>query len=320
VAIEDYSPSTAVLCFDGFKEASLYFDRVLPLNMGRMRGDPDVGDILIGFPESVPSAALSHLVDGVEGNTVTYSHATRVMEYFADKWVNFAKGVSPYAHLWAPRPGTGEQHDVVAEYRKLQAAYLVDAAVEGAAPIRTEFAKYASSLGIARFCVALPAESGPIGKFQDPSLTLQQLQLIDAGKAEWKQIIEIRKDEASHRKLARLRLFLHEKYDGRSFSFVEDDISRRIEDYEQVCKKFGLQTTLSSLSLLLDAKSLQASLGSGLVAALFGGPAAALSAAAAVEIGKVAVHVAEKRHEMKSWQAGHELAYIFETGKAIDSR
>lgn len=78
---DDYRPSSTVLCFENFKEASLYFDRVLPLNMGRMRGDRDVGDILIGYPEEVPSAALSHLIDGVEGNTVTYSHATRVMEF-----------------------------------------------------------------------------------------------------------------------------------------------------------------------------------------------------------------------------------------------
>ena len=66
-----YQRSDAVLCFENFKDAALYFDRVLPLNMGRMRGDSDVGDILVGYPEEVPSAALLHLVDGIEGNTKT---------------------------------------------------------------------------------------------------------------------------------------------------------------------------------------------------------------------------------------------------------
>src|SRR5665647_867913 len=88
MANDKYSPSTTAVCFENFKEAALYFDRVLPLNMGRMQGDPDVGDILVGYPESVPSAALSHLVDGVEGNTITYSHATRVIELFGVKWVS----------------------------------------------------------------------------------------------------------------------------------------------------------------------------------------------------------------------------------------
>ena len=99
MANEDYHPSSTVLCFENFKEASVYFDRVLPLNMGRMRGDPNVGDILVGYPEEVPSSALSHLIDGIEGNTVTYSHATRVMEFTAHRWVEFAKEVEPYARL-----------------------------------------------------------------------------------------------------------------------------------------------------------------------------------------------------------------------------
>lgn len=99
---DEYCPSSTVLCFENFKEVSLYFDRVLPLNMGRMRGDPDFGDILVGCPEEVPSAALSHLVDAVEGNTATYSHATRIMGLFAEKWGEFAKKVEPYAALWTP--------------------------------------------------------------------------------------------------------------------------------------------------------------------------------------------------------------------------
>lgn len=41
----EYCPSTTALCFENFKEAALYFEHVLPLNMGRMRGDSEVGDI-----------------------------------------------------------------------------------------------------------------------------------------------------------------------------------------------------------------------------------------------------------------------------------
>ena len=82
-------------------------------------------------------------------------------------------------------------------------------------------------------------------------------------------------------------------------------------------KKFGLKTTFSSLSLLLDAKALQASAGAGLVAGLFGGPLIGLSAAAAIEIGKIAVNIAEKHHDLKDWQSGHELAFIFDTQKAL---
>lgn len=93
--------------------------------------------------------------------------------------------------------------------------------------------------------------------------------------------------------------------------------SRRIEEYERVTRKFRLKTTLSSLSLLLDAKSFQASAGAGLVAGLFGGPLVGLSAAVAIEIGKIAVNISEKHHDLRDWQSGHELAFIFGTKKVL---
>lgn len=317
MANDDYHPSSTVLCFENFKEASLYFDRVLPLNMGRMRGDPTVGDILVGYPEEVPSAALSHLIDGIEGNTVTYSHASRVMEFTSNRWVEFAKEVEPYARLWSPDPKRPNDEEVRNQYRKLQEAYFADASISGIAPIREAFRRYAKGIGFDRFCVAVPSAAGTGGSQSDPSITLSKLNLVDASQAEWRQIIELRKDIESHRKLARLRLFIHKNYADCSFAYIEDDLSQRIEEYERVSKKFGLKTTLSSLSLLLDAKALQASAGAGLVAGLFGGPLVGLSAAAAIEIGKVAVNIAEKHHDLKAWQSGHELAFIFDTKKTL---
>lgn len=314
---DEYLPSTTALCFENFKETALYFERVLPLNMGRMQGDPDVGDILVGYPESVPSAALSHLVDGVEGNTVTYSHATRVIELFGVKWGEFAKKAEPYATLWSPDPRKGETRDVADEYRKLQNAYLADACHVNGPSIRQVFRDYAASLGFNKFCVVLPTNEEGSCSQSDPSITLSQLNLVDASEADWRQIIEVRKDVQSHRKLVRLRLFVHSNYSGRSFSYIEDDLSRRLEEYEQVTKKFGLKTTLSSLSMLLDAKALQTSAGAGLIAGLFEGPVVGFSVAAAIEIGKIAINVAEKHHELKDWQAGHDLAYIFETQRKL---
>lgn len=313
----DYRPSSTILCFENFKDAALYFDRVLPLNMGRMRGDSTVGDILVGYPEEVPSAALSHLIDGIEGNTITYSHATRIMEFTANRWVEFAKEVEPYVRLWSPERGRLNDDDVRNRYRKLQEAYFADAAISGITPIRLAFHRYAKGIGFDRFCVAVPSATGTGGTQSDPSITLSKLNLIDASQAEWRQIIELRKDIESHRKLARLRLFIHKNYVDCSFSYIEDDLSQRIEDYERVTRKFGLKTTLSSLSLLLDAKALQASAGAGLVAGLFGGPLVGLSAAAAIEIGKIAVNLAEKHHDFKDWQSGHELAFIFDTKKVL---
>lgn len=310
-----YHRSSAILCLGNFKEAALYFDQVLPLNMGRMRGDPDVGDILIGYPEEVPSAALSHLIDGIEGNTVTYSHATRIMELCTAKWVEFSRKVTPYAKLCVPDPQRGGMHDPSEEHRKLFKAYLANEQKDGALPVRKAFADFANSLGVGNYSVALPLDEQ--GNTTDPCVTLSGLNLIDANSADWRQILEVRKDEASRRKLARLRLFLHESYQDKPKSFIEDDLLRRIDDYENTSKKFGFNILTSSLGMLLDAKSLQSSVGAGIVGTLFGGLGVGALTAAAVEVGKVAINVAEKRHEMQSWQAGHELAYIFGTKEKL---
>jgi hypothetical protein len=317
-----YQRSDAVLCFENFKDAALYFDRVLPLNMGRMRGDPNVGDILVGYPEEVPSAALSHLVDGIEGNTKTYSHATRIIEFTSARWVDFARKAEPYARLWAGKPGKRDETDreeALKQYEKLRSAYLANAEVPGHPPIRTIFQEYARSLGFEEICVSVPACTATVAKSADPSLTLSQLRLVDTAAADWRQIIELRKDKRSHERLIRLRLFMHSNYTGRSFAFIEDDLSRRIQEYEAVVRKHGFKTVLSSLTVLLNAKDLQASLGAGLVVGLFGGPLAALGTGLAVEVGQIAVHVAERLHEMRDWRSGHELAYLIETQAKIAS-
>ena len=239
------------------------------------------------------------------------------MEFTSKRWVEFAKEVEPYAKLWSPDPKRPNDDEVRNQYRKLQEAYFADASISGIAPIREAFRRYAKGIGFDRFCVAVPSAAGTGGSQSDPSITLSKLNLVDASQAEWRQIIELRKDIESHRKLARLRLFIHKNYADCSFAYIEDDLSQRIEEYERVSKKFGLKTTLSSLSLLLDAKALQASAGAGLVAGLFGGPLVGLSAAVAIEIGKVAVNIAEKHHDLKAWQSGHELAFIFDTKKTL---
>jgi hypothetical protein len=318
---QEYLPSSTVLCFDNFKQSALYFDRVIPINMGRMRGDSNLGDVLMGYPETIPSAVLSHLIDGVEGDTKTYSHATRVMGICANSWVDLAKQAMPYATLWTRGlqiENEEEEEKIIAgQYKKLQRAYLEDACCEGSPSIRQIFRNYAASLGFDRFCVIGPSSEDYSGTQTDQSITLSQLSLIDTSEAEWKQIIEVRKDTQSHRKLSRLRLFMHNNYNGRSFAYIQDDLSRRIEEYHQVTKKFGFKTAGSSISMLLDSKALQTSVGAGLIAGLFGGSLAGLSATAAVEIGKIAINVAERRHEMKDWQAGHDLAYIFETQQRL---
>jgi len=314
-----YQRAKTVVCFESFKSAALYFDRVVPVNLGIVKGDPEYGDILMGYPEWIPSAALAHLIDGMEGDTKSYSHADRIMRIFSTQWPDFARQVSPYAKLWASnRKGGLPEYEVNQEYQKFQNAYFENSTIVDVKPIRQIVKEYASSVGFRSFCVAVNSENTNQVAHSDIGITLAQLNLIDAQSADWRQIIEVRKDKKSRQKLIRLRLFIHQNYSNRSLAFIEDDILRRVDEYEQVSKKFGLRTTISSLSMLLDAKSLQASIGSGLAASLFGGAVVGATTAAIVEIGKIILHIGEKRHDMRDWQLNHDFAYIFHTKKKLD--
>lgn len=311
-----YTPSRAVLCFESFKEVALYFDRVVPINMGRSRGTGT--DLLMGYPEEIPSKVLGHLLTGKEGSLNDNGHASRMM-HLGPLWVDFATQVKPYARLFgsSSRERLDDDPDLREQYEKLQMQYFRNAVAPGAIPVREAFRNYACSLGFERFSVALPSSCIESGENLDPCVTLSRLNLIDGNGADWLQILEVRKDDQSYRKLSRLRLFMHKNYSAQPFSYIEDDVLRIVEDYEQTTKKFGFKTTLSTLSMLLDAKNIHASLGAGLVAGIFGGPVIGAGAAACIEVGKIAVSIAEKRHEMNDWKAGHDLAYIFETKEKL---
>ncbi|NRF68994.1 hypothetical protein HLB44_18530 [Aquincola sp. S2] len=138
------------------------------------------------------------------------------------------------------------------------------------------------------------------------------MELINTASASWEQIIEVRQDGESRRRLQRLRAFLDEKYAGKSLAFVEDDLASRLDEYDQARRKHGFDTATGSLSALVDAQSLQAAASAGIATALLGGPWVGASSAAIVELGKVAIEFAKRKRAMVDWQASHPLAYLVE--------
>ena len=162
-----------------------------------------------------------------------------------------------------------------------------------------------------RITVLLPDEK-PAASFSEAysCLVASKLPLIDTSKATWDQIIEFRRSSEAKIKLRKLRLFFFENYTGKPKSFIEDDLLSRFDDYEKTRREFGFDAISSSISVLLDCQNLQASLVAGLAAALFGGPSAAISAGAVVELGKFSLVMGEKRAQIRRLSDGHELAYI----------
>lgn len=291
-----------VICFDDIKTASLYFDRVLPVAFRKMAGTGT--DIVTEFPEPMSSSALINVVfdKTPERGPQRYKDFGRVI----DGWDSFIKEAHPYL---APSQVSSVEWD----YDVLIDAYIQNTTVSGSRPIRNIFSDYASSLGITQPDVLLPS-TPPAAQSaeEDPIVSLCSIPLINVNAAPWEQIIQLRSDREARARLQRLRAFAHTNYQGKPISFIEDDLSARIYEYELESNKHGFELVTGSLSTLLDSTNLQATAGATLAAAIVGGPITAASAAACIEVGKFSLEFAKRRRTMADWSRSHPLAYLIE--------
>lgn len=103
-------------------------------------------------------------------------------------------------------------------------------------------------------------------------------------------------------------------------SYVEDDISVGLSDYDATRRKYGFDTITSSLSVVLDSHRLQAAASTGIGAALLGGPWVGLTSAVVVELGNFVVELAKRRHAIVEWQSSHELAYLVQLQRKFNNQ
>lgn len=159
-----------------------------------------------------------------------------------------------------------------------------------------------------RFC--------PSGEDDVVELILPQMHLINTKKLDWNQVIEIKKDKDANIKIQRMRTFIFNKYQNVPVSFIRDDIARQFDEYEQACQKHGLELLHSSLSLLVDSKSLLTVIGLSTVALSLGIPLVSLTpvllSEALRETVKLIINAQEKKMDLKLYKRQHPLQFIFE--------
>ncbi len=147
----------------------------------------------------------------------------------------------------------------------------------------------------------------------DISLTLSNVELIDVNNASWEQIIELRKNKTAMKHLRNLRLFLFENYQGRTPSFIEDDLGRKLDSYYATCKDHGFQTIESTISAITTSKNLLAMGSASIFAVLTDQPIVATLAAASggtIELLKISIGLVRRNYNLKKLRRDHDLAYI----------
>jgi hypothetical protein len=156
----------------------------------------------------------------------------------------------------------------------------------------------------------------------DIAITITSLELVDAARCSWEQILEFRRDTEARDKLRRLRLFACDNYSGKTKDYIGDDILKRIADYQETVRRWGFETKYSALSMLLTSKLLAGSLTGSLVSVLFDAPVAAIASAAGgagLEIGRIALELSKRKFALRTMLADNPVSYISYANRLLNN-
>tara|TARA_R110002096_G_scaffold111041_1_gene242449 strand:- start:1226 stop:2131 length:906 start_codon:yes stop_codon:yes gene_type:complete len=151
-------------------------------------------------------------------------------------------------------------------------------------------------------------------------LTFTNLKVIDAENADWKQILEFRKDKDSLKKLRRFKLFFYDHLVDKDISYINDLLAVKMEDYENSCKKHGIDMVQKSFKTILNSKILLAGFSSSMAALILNKPELfQLSAigTGVLELGRITLEVAHSNVERKIMRNANEISYFIEANKKL---
>jgi hypothetical protein len=279
-----YATKSNVVAFSDAKQAALYFDYVIPARihdlLDESREITQVANILQNIlPPSLINSADRQFLHGA------------ILDYLAQYAIAFPRlvGVTSLP--------TGETPDSRLHTRMPQ---LRDALVQ---ILKSVSEPIKSVLGLDLFADAAD-------ETDDISLQLAGLSLVNVDHVRWEQLLEFRKDADSLRRLQNLRLFFHEKFDGKPQAYVRDALLLAIEKHDDTVKKWGFETVSAGLECIFSSKSL-AALGAGIISVAFGAPIALAAATTAmVEIGAATLKIASKRRALSEFRKYDPVSYL----------
>ncbi|MGA2605171.1 MAG: hypothetical protein ABSG14_13165 [Verrucomicrobiia bacterium] len=151
-------------------------------------------------------------------------------------------------------------------------------------------------------------------------LFVRQICVIDTSKVTVPQIMEFRKDRETMNKMRNFRLFAYEQYSGKDRAYIEDDIQRRLSDYNEAVKACGFETMVKTLSFLFESKLLIGAFATSAVSLLMGNARLAMEAfgsGAILEVGRLSLEYARQRHELGKICRENPISYIADTKKKL---
>jgi len=196
----EYNNKTTLVCIDNTKDACLYFDEVIPLNIAHIVPWENNGDL--EAHEVLQNILPSSLLDSSESIGLKPSVTSYVEAY-----VNVIPQVigvdEPFDEDRARHyfPILIKRQEELLSFLNL--------------PVNAIFGSNRN-----------PTDNNNLK--EDPALILTGLKLVDTSQIKWRQIIELRKDKESMKKLRRLRTFIFQNYKDKPMVFIQDDLLNKI--------------------------------------------------------------------------------------------
>lgn len=145
----------------------------------------------------------------------------------------------------------------------------------------------------------------------EPTLVIKSLRLVDVNNISFKHILEFRKDIEAMKKMQRFRLFAYSNYAGKPKAFIEDDILKRWDDYQEAVKEWGFETKQKAVSFVIKA-GLVATVGA-IAKAFTGSTEMALTTGAAgmlADLGLLKLELSKQRHALDKIAREYPISYI----------
>jgi len=146
---------------------------------------------------------------------------------------------------------------------------------------------------------------------------IEGVAIIDEKKLTWPQVQEFRQDLDSKSNLRKMRHWLDREFDGKSISFIIDEMSIRLENYERSLKKHGIETFSGIVSDLLDEKFVYGAAGMVTGAGIGAGAIGAAVAGGVLALGRVTLSITKRMIDFgdRSKVQGAEVAFVHEIKK-----
>ena len=145
------------------------------------------------------------------------------------------------------------------------------------------------------------------------------MKIVDEKSLTWKQVLEFRHDIESQKRYKHFLHWMDKEMIGKSQRFVEDEMTQRLEDYENALKKYGIKTVLGTLQEIMSGEFLKSSfLASGIVA-LATDPLFGFLTETGLIVSNVAIKLAQKRIDYEEVVKGpnSEISWVYEVKKKL---